>query len=217
MMSPFIRASFIALTLLVANGCGAFFRSMRTVTRPHQERSIGIEGAINVSSGEAPTPTPGFQGGLVYRRNGWRVGLGGRATARIFAPIPGNGDPLSVESVFAEATLCRAWEHGQRPRFVACGIVGAGSTLVTRITRVDGWLVDGGPTAASRLRLSLEIPLGTEIDRDGGAATGVLFAGVEGSLHIVRTVIATEGAGAAWEQPLLGWTVFLGARVDGSF
>ena len=188
-MSLFIRVSFLTLTILLASGCGAFIRTVRTATRPHADRSIGIEGAINVSSGEAPTPTPGFQGELVYRRDGWRIGLGGRATARVFAPIQGNGDPLSVESVFVEAALCRAWEHGQRPHFVACGIVGAGSTLVTRVTREDGLLIDGGPIAASRLRLSLEVPLGTEMDRDGGAATGILFAGGERSLHIVRRII----------------------------
>ena len=214
-MSPLIRTLTI-IALLLTNGCGAFLRSARTATHPHSERSIGIEGAVNVSSGEAPTPTPGFQGELVYRRDGWRIGLGGRATARVFAPIPGNGDPLSVESVFAEATFCRAWEHEQRPRFVACTIVGAGSVIVTRVTREDGWLVDGGPTAASRLRLSIEIPLGTELDRDGGAATGILFAGGEGSLHIVRSVIGTEGSPPLWEQPLFGWALFLGVRVDGS-
>jgi hypothetical protein len=70
-MSLFIRVSFLTLTILLASGCGAFIRTVRTATRPHADRSIGIEGAINVSSGEAPTPTPGFQGELVYRRDGW--------------------------------------------------------------------------------------------------------------------------------------------------
>lgn len=198
----FLRLVTVVAVLAQLGAC-AF---MTRMTNPITQRSLAMGLETGVMNGISPTPSLFLGGAGTLRHDGWRVGMGFRFVNRTHTPLPPG--VLQLQALLFHADFCRAME---RMHLVACAQWAIGSR--------SGEMLYAGDIlhfeqlhSALRLRLLFETIV-SRATQEGRRGRLVLYAGVEGTLHLTPTRFMSETD--AVEDPLLGVALVLGGRIDG--